>query len=113
MGALLAYRKWKHEDKGYVTAVFGSLIGLVLLLYLVYNARFVQTQARYLFPALIPISFGFAAGSHYWWHFFTNRWLKDSRAEWLVPIGLLFGLLALNAIALVQIIPCLDYASSC
>lgn len=113
VGAILAYRRWEHEEKGYVTAVFGSLTGLVLLLYLVYNARYVQTQARYLFPALIPISFMFAGGSHYWWRLGTNRWLDDPRFEWLVPIGLLLGLLALNAIALIQIIPCLDFAAAC
>lgn len=33
-----------------------TLLGLNILLYLVYNATYVQHQARYLFPSLIPIA---------------------------------------------------------
>ena len=64
-------------------------IGLTLLMYVYYNAEFLQLQGRYLFPALIPLALLLAVGLDAW-----RRWLlpRVTWAQWL-PL-LVFGLLA-------------------
>jgi hypothetical protein len=42
--------------------LLGLALGLTLAGFLAYNLNFVQHQGRYLFPALLPIAFGFSAG---------------------------------------------------
>jgi 4-amino-4-deoxy-L-arabinose transferase-like glycosyltransferase len=78
-----------------------STLALSLLLFLGYNATFVQHQGRYLFPALIPIAVGVAIG----WSFFldpvTRRWPK---VAYVFPIVLAFSLFALDLIALYRFI---------
>ncbi|MCI0393499.1 MAG: phospholipid carrier-dependent glycosyltransferase, partial [Chloroflexi bacterium] len=82
-------------------AILASTFALSLLLYLAYNATFVQHQGRYLFPALIPISLGVAAG--------LSAWLRPALARWpavayLLPAGLALALFGLDLFALFRFI---------
>jgi 4-amino-4-deoxy-L-arabinose transferase-like glycosyltransferase len=72
-----------------------------LLLYLLYNLTFVQHQGRYLFAALIPISAGAAVGLSYWLQPLVGR---RPGTAYLLPAGLLAGLVALDLLALFQFI---------
>ncbi|MBI3360936.1 MAG: glycosyltransferase family 39 protein [Chloroflexi bacterium] len=108
--------------------------GLMLLLasglltaavYLYYNVTFVQHQGRYLFPALIPIAFGAAAGLSGWervayrvWLMAYRRGVMEQGAEQpsasirhmpsaithLLPLGLTALLAALDVFALYRFI---------
>jgi hypothetical protein len=71
----------------------GGLLALSALLslagYLWYNTQFLQHQARYLFPALVPISFAAALG-----------WREALRRERVLPmVVLLVGGIAILALA--------------
>ncbi len=68
-----------------------------VLAFVWYNLQFVQHQGRYLYPALIPIGLAFALG----WGFLFSRRAVLVRWLWL---GVLMGLVALNAYALFRII---------
>jgi hypothetical protein len=75
--------------KRLVWLILWLAIGLTLLMYVYYNAEFLQLQGRYLFPALIPTGLLLAVGLDAW-----RRWLlpEVAWAQWL-PL-LVFGLLA-------------------
>lgn len=75
--------------KRLVWLILWLALGLTLLMYVYYNAEFLQLQGRYLFPALIPLALLLAVGIDTW-----RRWLlpKVMWAQWL-PL-LVFGLLA-------------------
>jgi 4-amino-4-deoxy-L-arabinose transferase-like glycosyltransferase len=64
---------------------------LALLAYLYYNSEFLQTQGRYLFPALIPVGLGMALGLDAWRRLLTQggigRRLPDLR--WLTALAYL------------------------
>lgn len=75
---------------------------LTLGLHVAYNLTFVQHQGRYLFPALIPIAVGFAAGLGWWLQPLVRRW---PRAEWLLPLGFAALLIAIDLFALWRILP--------
>ena len=51
---------------------------LAILAYVYYNSEFLQTQGRYLFPALIPIGLGMAVGLDAWRRLLTH-WMKGRR----------------------------------
>lgn len=87
---------------------------LTLVLYLVYNATFVQHQGRYLFPALIPLALGTALGLEWLLSPHVARWAAVGLAGmgvllvvWglvygglpLVPAGVAFGLAAVIGVA--------------
>ncbi len=78
-----------------------STFFLTLAVYLGYNLTFVQHQGRYLFPALIPIGVGVAAGLEVWIRPFLRRW------PWvpvLLPLGLAVGFIGLDLLALFRFI---------
>jgi hypothetical protein len=86
----------------------GQTILIVLLMFVLtlglhiwYNLTFVQHQGRYLFPALIPISVGLAAGLAFWLRPLTNYW---PAAGYLLPLGLALTLIPLAWYALFWII---------
>ncbi len=68
VGGIGAMRRWPAltaaQQQGVGLLTFSGLV--TLLLYLYYNLSFVQHQGRYLFPALIPIGLGAAAGLWQW-----------------------------------------------
>jgi 4-amino-4-deoxy-L-arabinose transferase-like glycosyltransferase len=82
--------------------VLGLTFALTLALHAVYNLTFVQHQGRYLFPALIPIAVGFAAGLGYWMRPFVRRWAWTG---YLLPLGLAVGLGGIALFALWRILP--------
>jgi predicted MFS family arabinose efflux permease len=75
---------------------------VVALLYLYYNATFVQFQGRYLFSALISLGLAAAAGLSAWGEL-AERLLRR-RAGWLVPAGALLAMAALCVFALYRFI---------
>ncbi len=52
----------RNRDHAPSVALFALLFVFSLSLYIWYNLTFVQHQGRYLFPALVPVALGFAAG---------------------------------------------------
>lgn len=63
---------WKRLDSAHRTTLGGWFFGaiLVLLAFIYFNTTQFQGQARYLHPALLPISFGVAVG---WTQLFRSR----------------------------------------
>jgi 4-amino-4-deoxy-L-arabinose transferase-like glycosyltransferase len=94
----LGFGSW---DLRFSTVLLLATLGFTLLLYLGYNLTFVQHQGRYLFPALIPIGIGVAAG----WEWLM-RPLSGWRPAlgWLLPLGLALGLVGLDLLALFRFI---------
>ena len=82
--------------------VLGLTFLLTLALHVGYNLTFVQHQGRYLFPALIPIAVGFAAGLGYWLRPLVRRWAWTG---YLLPLGLAVGLGGIALFALWRILP--------
>ncbi|MBI3177176.1 MAG: hypothetical protein HYZ35_04225, partial [Chloroflexi bacterium] len=75
---------------------------LTLALYLYYNLSFVQHQGRYLFPALIPLGLGAAAGMAQW-----GRWLSQAargNVGWATGAVALCAMAALDVAALYRFI---------
>ncbi len=97
-GALVASRR--REINGAFRVVLLASLLIVLVQFLYYNIEFRQWQGRYLFPALIPISFVLVYGLDHWRAQLPGRW---ERAQWIIPIGLL-GLLALDLYLLFRVI---------
>lgn len=77
------------QRKRLIWFILWLAIGLTLLMYLYYNAEFLQLQGRYLFPALIPIALLLTVGLDAWRRLLLPR---VTWAQWL-PL-LVFGLLA-------------------
>jgi len=89
-----------------VFAILAGTFIVSLSLFLGYNLTFVQHQGRYLFSALIPISIAIALvwGIVFWP--VSRRW---PMAAYLVPFGLVIGLVGLDLLALYRfIIPALS-----
>lgn len=82
-------------------AIMATTLILSLLLLVVYNLSYVQHQGRYLFPALIPISLGVAAG---WGMMFGMLGRGKSALLYLLPLGLGLALFGLDLLALFQFI---------
>jgi 4-amino-4-deoxy-L-arabinose transferase-like glycosyltransferase len=81
--------------------ILAGTLALSMLLFLGYNVTFVQHQGRYLFPALIPIAIGVAAGWGFWLSPASRRWPK---AAYILPIVLCLSLFALDLLALYRFI---------
>lgn len=81
--------------------ILAATVDLAVLLYLFYNATFVQHQGRYLFPALIPIGIGVAVGLDNLWRPFCRLWPP---ARYLLPLGLAIALFGLDLLALFRFI---------
>ncbi|MBN1284367.1 MAG: DUF2142 domain-containing protein [Anaerolineae bacterium] len=100
---------YKDED-AFTPGQIGSvaLLALTLLLvaaqYVLYNLAFVQHQGRYLFPALVPISFVVAIGLDGWTRPLMSEALGRYRCgfwvRWLPAFGLWAGFAALDLYAL-------------
>ncbi len=103
-GAIWRARKGINR---YFAVLFGSLLGLNLLLLIVYNFRFVQHQGRYLFVSLIPIGLGLTMGWGAWLRPITQR---IPLTGWLLPITITVGFLGLNLYFLRFIAPCMSVA---
>ena len=73
--------------------VFAIVILLVSAAFLLYNRSFVQFQGRYLYPALVPLALGVAAGLRGWAGLVFGR---RALADWL-PLAAI-GALALFAL---------------
>lgn len=82
--------------------VLASTFLLTLGLHIAYNLTFVQHQGRYLFPALIPIATGYAAGLGFWLRPFVTRrpWVG-----FILPLGLALLLGGISIYALWRILP--------
>lgn len=77
------------------------LFALNVLLYIGYNATYVQHQGRYLFAALIPIAIGVAAAIEAWVRPLTARWWLTAPA---VPLFFSLALIGLDLLALFRYI---------
>ena len=84
-----------------VRTLFRALVGLNVLLYLVYNARYVQHQGRYFFPALLPLSLALALSWAFW---LQPLYRRRPILAYLLPLGLALGLWGLDLLALFQFI---------
>ena len=82
--------------------ILGLTFLLTLALHVFYNLTFVQHQGRYLFPALIPIAVGFAAGLGYWLRPVIQRWAWTA---YLLPLGVALLLGGMSLYALWRIVP--------
>jgi 4-amino-4-deoxy-L-arabinose transferase-like glycosyltransferase len=72
-----------------------------------YNLTYVQHQGRYLFPALIPMGAGVAAGLWFWLRPFYHRLPQTNwkpYASYLLPLGLALALILLNLHAIFRVI---------
>jgi 4-amino-4-deoxy-L-arabinose transferase-like glycosyltransferase len=84
-----------------------GVVGLATAVHVGYNLTYVQHQGRYLFPALIPMGVGVAAGLWFWirplyerlpptnWHPYT---------PYLLPLSLALALILLNLHAIFRVI---------
>lgn len=81
-------------------ALLALAFGLTLAGYLAYNLGFVQHQGRYLFPALLPIAFGFSAGlAELGEGLARSLGLSEPLARRLAGLGLLGFAAALHGLA--------------
>jgi hypothetical protein len=81
---------------------------LTLGLYLYYNLSFVQHQGRYLFPALIPMGLAAAVSLDTWGK--LSEKLLRFKLGWIVPLGALLAMAALDVFALYRfILPALPH----
>ena len=71
-----------------------AVIGIVLFAFVAFVSTYFQTQARYLYPAMLPISLLFAIG---WRFIFPDRY-RSSATLVLLGILLLFCLVFLSAV---------------
>ena len=98
---------WRFRPKStrqqHLLIIFGSLLGLNLLLYLAYNLRFVQHQGRYLFASLVPIGVAMAAGLNLWLTPLTQR---TRYAGFALPLTITLGFTFLNLYTIFFILPC-------
>lgn len=83
--------------------LFGTLLALNLLLYIVYNFRFVQHQGRYLFASLIPIGLATTIGLNAW---LTLLGTYAKRVTFLLPLALILGFSLINLYVIRVILPC-------
>ncbi|HET6443724.1 MAG TPA: DUF2142 domain-containing protein [candidate division Zixibacteria bacterium] len=81
--------------------ILAGTFTLSMLVYLSYNLTFVQHQGRYLFPALIPISLGFALGLVVIARPVTQRWPSTVK---LLPLVVALALISLDILALFRFI---------
>lgn len=99
IGFIIALRNTQYGIRNYQLLITNnnSLLTvsflLTLALYLYYNLNYVQHQGRYLFPALIPISFAVSISLATWADLFT--FLGDKR-KWLafIPMAMMAVLCA-------------------
>jgi 4-amino-4-deoxy-L-arabinose transferase-like glycosyltransferase len=84
-----------------------GVVGLATAVHVGYNLTYVQHQGRYLFPALIPMGAGVAAGLWFWLRPLVQR-LPETNwrpyAPYLLPLGLALALILLNLHAIFRVI---------
>lgn len=73
----LGQPEWKRYRPVHI--LNGTFLVVVILMFAAFNVRYFQGQARYLFPAIGPISIGFGLGILY---FARDRW-KSSFVSWI------------------------------
>ncbi|MCA9972607.1 MAG: DUF2142 domain-containing protein [Anaerolineales bacterium] len=101
LGLPLAWRQRLAAAGRGQTAVLLALVVFVAGVHLFYNLTYVQHQGRYLFPALVPIGLGVAAGLGGW------VWVVGGKRPWLLallPLGLALALAALDLWALFRLL---------
>jgi len=104
VGLIIALFVWwdrKHPPAAAIMVLVGTFL-LTLGVHVVYNFIFVQHQGRYLFPALLPIGVGVAAGLGFWLRPFIQRW------QWFkysLPLGLGLWLVSLNGWIVIRLLP--------
>ena len=92
----------KNSTANYI--IFGTLLGLNLLLFVTYNLRFVQHQGRYLFVSLIPIATALTLG----WQICLAPLTKlHPKTIQLLPLILIIGLTGLNLLVVRSVLPCM------
>jgi 4-amino-4-deoxy-L-arabinose transferase-like glycosyltransferase len=107
-GFILAARRWFIAERAAARPrmsagaiiVLLAIVLLVALQFIYYNIEFQQWQGRYLFPALIPITFLLVCGLDYWRARLLSRW---ETGPWLLPLSLM-GLGALDVYLLFWVI---------
>lgn len=62
LGTLVQFSNQKEKEFSKVHLIFATALAITALLYLGFNLKYFQAQARYLFPALLPICAAFALG---------------------------------------------------
>jgi 4-amino-4-deoxy-L-arabinose transferase-like glycosyltransferase len=84
-----------------------GVAGLATAVHVGYNLTYVQHQGRYLFPALIPMGAGVAAGLWFWIRPVYQR-LPETNwrpyTPYLLPLGLALALILLNLHAIFRVI---------
>ncbi len=103
-GLIIALFVWwdrKQPSTAAIMVLFGTFL-LTLGVHVVYNFTFVQHQGRYLFPALLPIGVGVAAGLGYWERPFYKRW---HWFKYSLPVGLGVLLICLNGWVILRVLP--------
>lgn len=66
LGWLLSLRRKMDGATKALTITCAVLLGVVALLFVRFNLQYFQGQARYLYPAIAPISLGLAGGLCFW-----------------------------------------------
>jgi 4-amino-4-deoxy-L-arabinose transferase-like glycosyltransferase len=93
LGWLVSLKEdWARKAKS-VTVVNLTLVVVVLVMFFRFENEYFQAQARYIYPALAPISIGFASGA---------VTIFKKRPAWILG-ALCAGLLALDAVSILTI----------
>lgn len=66
IGWVRSLRETWAKDARAVTIANATLLAVVLILFIRFNNQFFQGQARYLYPAIVPLSIGFGSGVVVW-----------------------------------------------
>ena len=66
LGWMLSLRRKMDGATKALTFTCAALLGVVALLFIRFNLQYFQGQARYLYPAIAPISLGLAVGLCFW-----------------------------------------------
>ncbi len=97
--ALISHREPMTATQRNLWVVLATLSALSILAYLYYNTEFVQFQARYMFPLLIPVGLALALGLDGWRRLF----FRSSVSRWSVPL-VIFILAAADVWLLIRVI---------
>lgn len=98
VGWLLSLRRIDDSPAKAMHVVNGCLLLVVIVLFIRFNLQYFQGQARYLYPAVAPISIGLAAGLCHWMR-------SHQGSAWMVTAAALTVLDVFAVIAITQGFP--------